>query len=104
MLTDERLLIRRGRTELSLDRRRIVDSAESSGWLGVRHLHLILDAPEARALAMSGAMQTVGPSRDLVPPVLYGLHDRDTERVRNLLLQTKRTSRPPSVPPLLDAA
>jgi len=96
VLTDKRLLIRRGRTELSVDRRRIVDVADAPGSRGARNLFLILDAPQARALADSGALARVTPARDAVPPVLYDL--RDPEGVRELILG--RTSRPP----LRDAA
>lgn len=90
VLTDRRLLIRRGRTELSLDRRRIVDVAETPAWRGSTNLYLVLDGPEARALVDSGAMGVIAPSRDAVPPVLYEL--RDPSGVSSLL--TTRPSRP----------
>jgi hypothetical protein len=93
VLTDKRLLIRRGHTELSLDRSRIVDVAETTGFRGVTNLYLVLDGPEARALADSGALKKIAPSRDSVPPVLYEL--RDPTGVCSLLLG--RRSRP-SVP------
>lgn len=93
VLTDRRLLIRRGRTELSVDRTRIVDVAETTSWRGVTNLYLVLDGPDARALADSGALGTIAPSRDSVPPVLYEL--RDPGRLRSLL--AGRRSRP-SVP------
>ncbi|MGF1466960.1 MAG: hypothetical protein ACFCGT_12585 [Sandaracinaceae bacterium] len=91
ILTDRRLLIRRGHVELSLSRERIVDVAETPGFRGVTNLYLILDAPEARALADSGALGTLSPSWDAVPPVLYEV--RDVGNVRELL--TGRHSRPP---------
>ncbi|MDB4974258.1 MAG: hypothetical protein JWN48_2599 [Myxococcaceae bacterium] len=84
VLTSERVLIRRGRTELSLDRRSIVDVAVVPVGRGCRNLFLILDAPGSRALSDSGALLPLGPARDLVPPVLYEL--RDAERVCALLL------------------
>ncbi len=84
IVTDRRVLIRRGRIELSLDRRSIVDVAVVPVADGCRHLFLILDAPEARALSDSGALTPLPPARDLVPPVLYEL--RDAEGVRDLLL------------------
>lgn len=90
VLTDRRLLIRRGRTELSLDRARIVDVAETPGWRGLTNLHLVLDGPDARALADSGALRVIAPSRDSVPPVLYDL--RDPAGLRTLLVG--RASRP----------
>lgn len=90
VLTDRRLLIRRGRTELSLDRGCIVDVAETPGWRGLTNLYLVLDGPEARALADSGALSVVAPSRDGVPPVLYEL--RDAAGLRSLL--SRRDSGP----------
>jgi hypothetical protein len=91
VLTDRRLLIRRGRIELSLDRGRIVDVAETRGWRGLTtNLYLVLDGPDARALADSGALRTIAPSRDSVPPVLYEV--RDPSGVLALLLG--RRSRP----------
>lgn len=84
VVTNRRVLIRRGRTELSLDRKAIVDVAVVPGALGCRNLFLILDAPGARALSDSGALTPLGPARDLVPPVLYEL--RDIDQVCELLL------------------
>jgi hypothetical protein len=84
LLTSRRVLIRRGRTELSVDRQAIVDVAVVPVGLGCRTLFLILDAPGSRALSDSGALMPLGPARDLVPPVLYEL--RDAERVCELLL------------------
>jgi len=93
LLTDRRVLIRRGRTELSIDRGRIVDVAETPAWRGLSNMYLVLDGPDARALADSGALGVITPSRDAVPPILYEL--RDAARLRTLL--TGRDSRP-SVP------
>jgi len=90
ILTDRRLLIRRGRTELSLERGRIVDVAETPGWRGLTNLYLVLDGPEARALADSGAMSVITPSRDAMMPVLFDLED--PQDVRSLL--DARGSRP----------
>jgi hypothetical protein len=87
VVTNRRVLIRRGRIELSLDRRSIVDVAVVPVADGCRHLFLILDAPEARALSDSGALTPLTPARDLVPPVLYEL--RDAEGVCALLLKTE---------------
>jgi hypothetical protein len=84
VVTSRRVLIRRGRTELSLDRKEIVDVAVVPVGLGCRNLFLILDAPGSRALSDSGALMPLSPARDLVPPVLYEL--RDAERVCELLL------------------
>jgi hypothetical protein len=94
ILTESRVLIRRGATELSVDRRRIVDVAEqrSTGDLG--NLYLILDGPRANALDDSGALGLLAPPRSAVPPVLYEVRDRDL--FRQLLFSNP--------PPLRDAA
>ncbi|MDW8363484.1 MAG: hypothetical protein RMK74_13880 [Myxococcales bacterium] len=83
LLTDRRLIIRRGRTELIVDRRRIVDVADTPAFGGLRHVFLVLDAPGSRALALSGALGNLLPARDSVPPVLYEV--RDVEEVRSRL-------------------
>jgi membrane protein YdbS with pleckstrin-like domain len=76
LVTDRRLLIRRGPVELSLDRRQIVDVAETPSWLGGgKNFYAILDAPEARALADSGALGPLAPSRDAMLPVLFEVRD-----------------------------
>jgi hypothetical protein len=91
VLTQSRLLIRRGLTELSVDRKRIVDVADLPSTGGSRNLHLILDAPDARALGDSGALGLLPPPRATVPPVLYELSD--LEALRGLLFT--RNSEPP---------
>ena len=90
LVTDRRVLIRRGRTELSLDRGRVFDVASRPGLFGVTHAFFILDGKEARALGDSGALTGLLPARDAVPPVFYEL--RDVEALRELLLG--RPSRP----------
>ena len=95
LLTERRLLIRRGRTELSVDRRRIVDVAEEPRANGLYTLYLLLDGPDARALGDSGALGAVTPPKDRVPPILFEV--RDPARVRGLIL-----GEPP--PPLVEAA
>jgi hypothetical protein len=97
VLTEARLLIRRGRTELSVDRHRIVDVAELPSTAGSRNLHLILDAPDARALEASGALGLWPPPRAVVAPVLYEI--TEYELLRAMLLM-----RPSSTPPLDRAA
>jgi hypothetical protein len=93
ILTESRVLIRRGETELSVDRRRIVDVAEQPSTGGLGNLYLILDGPRANALDDSGAMGLLSPPRSAVLPVLYEV--RDSELFRRLLF---------SDPPLRDAA
>mgnify|MGYP006905789361 CR=1 FL=1 len=90
VVTEGRILIRRGTTELSLARQRVVDVAETRGWRGLTNLYLVLDGPDARALADSGALSAIAPSRDAVLPVLFDLED--TRAIRHLL--GARTSRP----------
>jgi len=102
LLTERRLLIRRGRTELSVDRRRIVDVAQEPRANGLYTMFLILDGPDARALGDSGALSSMTPAKDSVPPILFEV--RDPERVRRLILG-ERISRPSYPPaPLEDAA
>jgi hypothetical protein len=93
VLTDTRLLIRRGRTELSVDRRRIVDVADLPSTSGSRNLHLILDAPNARALEDNGALGLLPPPRATVPPVLYEI--TEMELLRELLLSRHSDPHPP---------
>jgi hypothetical protein len=93
VLTDSRLLIRRGRTELSVDRRRIVDFADLPSTAGSRNLHLILDAPDARALEDNGSLGLLSPPRATVPPVLYEV--TEMELLRELLLTHRAPPRPP---------
>jgi len=90
LVTDRRVLIRRGRTELSLDRARVFDVAARPSLFGLSHAFFILDGKEARALGDSGALSGMLPARDAVPPVFYEL--RDVEALRALLIG--RTSRP----------
>ncbi|HET6332859.1 MAG TPA: hypothetical protein VFG30_06575 [Polyangiales bacterium] len=95
ILTDTRVLIRRGETELSVDRRRIVDIAELPCTGDLRNLFLILDGLGATALDDSGALSILPPPRAAVLPVLYEVRDR--ELFRRLLFSTTE-------PPLRDAA
>jgi len=81
LVTDRRVLIRRGLTELSLDRSRVFDVAELRSIAGLRHVFFILDGPEGRALGDSGALHGLLPSRDAVPPILYDLRDVGALRV-----------------------
>jgi hypothetical protein len=96
VVTDRRLLIRRGTIELSVDRRRIVDVVDAPASRGLHHLFLLLDAPHSRALGVSGALGPLLPSRDPVPPVLYDL--RDIEPVKRMLLGSDVRRSRPSVP------
>lgn len=97
LVTDRRVLIRRGRTELSVDRTRIVDVAERAGPGRLKHAFLILDGPDGRALADGGALGTLLPSREGVPPILWELED--IQLLREVLL-----GRPSQPDELRDAA
>ncbi|HKU40808.1 MAG TPA: hypothetical protein VJR89_21755 [Polyangiales bacterium] len=95
ILTNTRVLIRRGSTELSVDRRRIVDVAELPCTGDLRNLFLILDGLGATALDDSGALGLLPAPRAAVLPVLYEVRDR--ELFRTLLFS-------PDEPPMRDAA
>ena len=90
LLTETRLLIRRGLTELSIDRRRIVDVADIPSSRGCSNLVLILDGPNGRALDDNGALSMfAAPPRARVAPVLYEVDDPGY--VRDLLLDKPTT-------------
>ena len=74
-VTTTRVLICRGQEELSLDRTRIayVIATENAGLADV---FLVLDGPQARALAPSGAFGEA-PERDTLLPVLSSIEDGD---------------------------
>jgi hypothetical protein len=77
-VTDRRVLIQRGHEELHLDRARIayVIAAPSTSRSLLRDVFLVLDGPQARALAASGAFGEG--SRDTLEPVLSSIADADT--------------------------
>lgn len=76
VLTQLRLIIRRGRTELSVNRERIADVVLVPKRTGIGNLVLILDGPNGRALDDNGALSRFfAPARSLVPPVLYEVQD-----------------------------
>ena len=89
LLTDSRLLIRRGPVELSIDRAHIVEVAEQRAPRGLVHLYIVLDGPGAHALAVSGAMGPITPARDAVPPVLFDV--RKTSGAAEALLARSKT-------------
>jgi hypothetical protein len=87
LITDRRVLIRRGTEELSLDRGRIADiiAAPVRGFSddpaspqgqGLTDVFLVLDGPQARAFSPSGAFgETDG---DKLVPVLSAIEDAET--------------------------
>ena len=73
-VTDARVLIRRGDEELSLDRSRIAYVIDAP-WRKLHDVFLVLDGPQARALAPSGAF---GENRDdALRPVFSAIADAD---------------------------
>jgi hypothetical protein len=76
-VTNARVLIRRGNEELALDRSRIAYVIDAPS----RKLHdvfLVLDGPQARALAPSGAFGGDRATDDLLRPVFAAIDDADT--------------------------
>jgi hypothetical protein len=79
LVTNRRVLIRRGREELSLDRSRIADVISAptrSGATVLVDLFLVLDGPQARAFASSGAFHEG--DADALLPVLLAIEDGET--------------------------
>jgi hypothetical protein len=75
-VTNARVLIRRGNEELSLDRSRIAYVIDAP-WKNLHDVFLVLDGPQARALAPSGAFG--GEDRDdALRPVFSAIADADT--------------------------
>jgi hypothetical protein len=85
-VTDKRVLICRGGEELSLDRGRIAYVIDAP-WRKFHDVFLVLDGPQARALAPSGAFG--GEDRDdALRPVFAAIADADT--VGKLLRSAER--------------
>jgi hypothetical protein len=75
-VTNSRVLIRRGNEELSLDRSRIAYVIDAP-WKKLHDVFLVLDGPQARALAPSGAFG--GEDRDdALRPVFAAIADAET--------------------------
>lgn len=90
LVTNRRVLIRRGREELHLDRSRIAYVISAEG-RGISDVFLVLDGPQARALAPSGAFDERSDSDTLVP-VLSAIEDAET--VGAILREASRESLP----------
>jgi hypothetical protein len=75
-VTDSRVLIRRGNEELSLDRSRIAYVIDAP-WKKLHDVFLVLDGPQARALAPSGAFGEEDRD-DVLRPVFAAIADADT--------------------------
>ncbi len=76
LVTDRRVLIRRGNEELSLDRSRIAYVIDAPA-NGLHDVFLVLDGPQARALAPSGAFGGRDWD-DALRPVLASIADAET--------------------------
>lgn len=78
-ITDRRVLIRRGAEELHLDRARIAYVIDAPTLLGGHHdVFLVLDGPQARALATSGAFARFRGDDESLTPVLGAIDDVET--------------------------
>jgi hypothetical protein len=88
-ITNRRVLIRRGQDELHLDRSRIAYVIEAP-LKKHANLFLVLDGPQARALAASGAFGERGDSDALVP-VFAAIDDAETAQE---ILRNPRHSQP----------
>jgi len=86
-VTDARVLIRRGNEELSLDRSRIAYVIDAP-WRKLHDVFLVLDGPQARALAPSGAFGEEDRG-DALRPVFAAIADAET--VGELLRSAPRT-------------
>jgi hypothetical protein len=75
-VTNSRVLIRRGNEELSLDRTRIAYVIDAP-WKKLHDVFLVLDGPQARALAPSGAFGGED-NDDALRPVFAAIADADT--------------------------
>jgi hypothetical protein len=93
-ITDRRVLIRRGHDELHLDRSRIAYVIEAPLGPSRANVFLVLDGPQAQALAASGAFTERGET-DTLLPVFSAIDDPET--VGELLRVSPRSSRPPSL-------
>ncbi|HEX7663520.1 MAG TPA: hypothetical protein VF407_03375 [Polyangiaceae bacterium] len=106
-VTDKRVLIRRGADELSLDRGRIADviaapldpstKVDAEGNVEKTKLHdvyLVLDGPQARAFASSGAFGG-GQEHDALVPVFTSIEDAESVVA---LLRSLGDDVPPSLP------
>jgi hypothetical protein len=76
LVTNRRVLIRRANEELHLDRTRIAYVIDAP-WRRLHDVFLVLDGPQARALAPSGAFGAYGDDGKLAP-VLSGIEDAET--------------------------
>jgi len=67
LITDKRVLIQRGGEELHLDRSKIVEVIDAPAGDGLSNVFMVLDGPQARALAAHGAFGEMERSPHLRP-------------------------------------
>lgn len=79
LITDKRVLIQRRTEELHLDRSKIVDVIDAPAGDGLSNVFIVLDGPQARALAASGAFGEMERSPHL-RPVFEAVEDAEGAR------------------------
>ena len=79
LITDKRVLIQRRGEELHVDRSKIVDVIDAPAGDGLRNVFMVLDGPQARALAASGAFGEMQRSPHL-RPVFEAVEDAEGAR------------------------
>ena len=80
LITDKRVLIQRRGEELHVDRSKIVDVIDAPAGDGLRDVFMVLDGPQARALAASGAFGELERSPHL-RPVFESVEDAEGVRL-----------------------
>ncbi len=90
-ITDKRVLIRRGHDELHLDRSHIAYVIEAPNKKR-SNVFMVLDGPQARALAASGAFGER--ETDTLLPIFASIDDAETA---SEILRTPRPSQPPTL-------
>jgi hypothetical protein len=78
-VTNKRVLIQRRSEELHVDRSKIVDVIDAPAGDGLRNVFIVLDGPQARALAASGAFGELERSPHL-RPVFEAVEDAEGAR------------------------
>jgi hypothetical protein len=96
LVTNRRILLQRGQSEIHLARSTVVDVIEQRGVYGGTDVYLVMDGPHARGYAVSGAFGTADLAKGFLP-VLRGI--ADPEGLRSALGYTVaapriRASRP----------
>lgn len=79
LITDKRVLIQRRGEELHVDRSKIVDVIDAPAGDGLSNVFMVLDGPQARALAASGAFGEMDRSPHL-RPVFEAVEDAEGAR------------------------